>query len=96
MSAAENFCPQCGVKLKEPPLSISFGRLAFVYLISFFLAPFGLVFAFKYLRQPDPKARMVGIVVIILTILAIALTILTANIFTRWEYRYINDSLMLQ
>ena len=93
VAATVNFCPRCGAKLKEPPISISFGRLAFVYLISFFLAPFGLVFAFKYLRQPDPKARTVGIVVIILTILAIALTILTANMFTRWEYQLINDLL---
>ena len=90
VAAAVNFCPQCGTKLKEPLVSTSIGRQVFIYFISFFLAPFGLGFAFKYLRQSDPRARKIGVVVIILTILAIALTILTANMFTRWEYQYIN------
>ncbi len=90
VSATENFCPRCGAKLKEPPLSTSAGRQAFIYLISFSLAPFGLAYAFKYLKQSNPKARRVGIVVIVLTILAIALMIWIANAFTNWEYQSIN------
>lgn len=90
VSPTENFCPQCGTKLKELPLSTSVGRQAFIYLISFFLAPFGLGYAFKYLKQPNPEARRVGIVVIILTILSIVLMIWLTNAFTSWEYQSIN------
>ncbi|MEK9154984.1 MAG: zinc ribbon domain-containing protein [Patescibacteria group bacterium] len=90
ISPTENFCPQCGTKLKEPPLSISVRKQAFIYLISFFLAPFGLGYAFKYLKQSDPKARKVGIIVVILTILAIALMIWVTKIFTSWEYQLID------
>ncbi len=89
-SAAYNFCPRCGAKLKEPPLSISAQKQAFIYLISFFLAPFGLGFAFKYLKQSDPKARRIGIIVIILTIIAITLMIWIAYTFTKWEFQSIN------
>lgn len=87
VSAAENFCPRCGTKLKEPPLSISAGKRAFIYLFSFFLAPFGLGYAFKYLKQSNPEARRVGIVVVILTALAMALMIWIANAFSNWEYQ---------
>lgn len=90
VSAAENFCPQCGAKLKELPLSISPRKQAFIYLISFFLAPFGLPFAFKYLKQSDPKARRVGYIVITLTILAIILMVWITNAFTNWEYQSVN------
>ena len=90
ISAAENFCSQCGAKLKESPLSISAARQTFIYLISFFLAPLGLGYAFKYLKQSNPEARRVGIIVIILTILAIALMIWTTKTFTNWQYQSIN------
>jgi len=91
VSATENFCPHCGKKLKEPPVSTSIGRQIFVYSISFFLAPFGLGYAYKYLKQPDPKAKRVGIIVILLTILAIAIMIWSTYAFTKWEYQGINS-----
>lgn len=70
-----NFCPQCGHKFKEPPLSTSIGRQLFLYLFSFFLAPLGLHFAFKYMRQPDIKERTIGVVILLLTIAAITVAI---------------------
>src|SRR5437867_1711982 len=89
----ENFCPQCGAKLKGPQLSTSIGRQIFIYLFSFFVAPLGLYYAFKYLKQPDPKAKKIGIAVIALTLLAIALMIWLTVAFTRWEYRSVIDML---
>lgn len=90
ISQTENFCPHCGAELKESPLSISAKRQAFIYLISFFLAPFGLGYAFKYLKQSNLQARRIGIIVIILTVLAIALMIWVTTAFTKWEYQSIN------
>jgi len=84
-----NFCPQCGHKFKEPPLSTSVGRQLFLYLFSFLLAPLGLHFAFKYIRQPDAKARTIGIIILLLTIVAIALVI----ILTKTVYSSIYGSL---
>jgi hypothetical protein len=45
-----------------------------VYLLSFFLPPFGLWPAFKYLFQSDAKSKIVGVVAIILTGVSIAVT----------------------
>ncbi|MBI5742728.1 MAG: zinc ribbon domain-containing protein [Candidatus Niyogibacteria bacterium] len=94
ITAADNFCPKCGAELKGAPVTISAGRKVFIYLVSFFLAPFGLGYAFKYLQRSEPEARRVGVVVIVLTVLAIALMIWVSAAFTSWETQSL-DSLGL-
>ena len=65
------FCPNCGRNLKPKLESTGIGRQIVVYLVSFFLAPLGLFWAFKYLRQTDNKSKMIGGVSIALTIIAL-------------------------
>lgn len=81
-----NFCLRCGEKLKETPPSTSVTRQIIIYLVSFFLAPFGLGFAIKYVTQPGAKARTIGIVSLILTIIAIALMFLAVKTFYGFVY----------
>ena len=76
-----NFCSQCGKQIKEPPFSISIVKLLLVYFVSFFLAPFGLGYAFKYLRLSDKRAKRIGTMAIVLTILGITVVVLTASTF---------------
>lgn len=78
--AGANFCPQCGRKLRELPVSTSAARQAVVYAVSFFLAPFGLHFALQYIRQTDRKARMIGVISLALTIAAITLMFVIAKL----------------
>ena len=84
------FCSQCGTKLKESPVSISASKQIIIYFISFFLAPFGLVYVFRYLKQSGHKARKIGIVALILTILAVALMIWTTKEFMSSYYGLLN------
>lgn len=76
--------------MEENPL-MSRRKLTIVYCVSFFLAPFGLGYAYRYLRQPDPKAKRVGVNVIIITIIAIIFMIWVTGAFTSWEYQSINS-----
>ena len=46
-----------------------------MYAASFLLAPIGLHWAFRYLKVKDAKAKRLGIIIIILTILSISLTV---------------------
>lgn len=69
------FCPNCAKMLKEKVPSLTAGKQALIYLVSFFLAPFGLAWGIKYVRFHDKKTRVVGIVSIVLTIIAIALSV---------------------
>lgn len=66
---SENFyyCPNCGKNLKPAPLPTSITKQLYIYAISVFLPPLGLIPAIKYLLNKDQKAKMVGIIAIILT-----------------------------
>src|ERR1035437_8639368 len=67
------FCPYCGKKLIEPPLTMA--KEIGVYLLSFFLPPLGLWPGIKYLLQKNERAKKVGTIAIILTIISIVITI---------------------
>ena len=71
------FCPQCGKVLQEKPIHITVGKQILMYLVSFFLAPLGLVWGIKYVRNKDRKVKVVGLVSIVLTVLALSITIYT-------------------
>jgi uncharacterized OB-fold protein len=72
---SDNFCPNCGRPLRTTPPATCLSRQIVVYLISFFLAPFGLWYAWKYIKQGDEKSKMIGVIAIALTVAAVALTI---------------------
>jgi hypothetical protein len=75
--SSASFCPGCGRALKIVRLSTSLSRQAIVYLISFFLAPFGLWYAWKYLKQEDNRSKKIGIMAIALTAISVAVAIWT-------------------
>jgi len=69
------FCPACGKKLKRSDLSTGIQKQIGVYLLSFFLPPFGLFPAIKYLRQADSKSKKIGVIALVLTVISILITI---------------------
>ena len=69
------FCPNCGKKLKEVPPETTITKQITLYLISFFLPPFGLMPGIKYLRQSDEKSRKIGMISLVLTALSIIITV---------------------
>ena len=77
------FCPNCGKKVKDSPLSTTVGKQIGIYLLSFLLPPLGLFPGIKYISQKDKTRRMIGFAAISLTILSIIITIwLTVNILS--------------
>lgn len=86
------FCPNCGKKLKEPPVSTTVLRQIYIYSLSILLPPLGLWPAVKYLRQKDKKAKIIGIIAILLTIISTVITLFfTINILTT-QINTINNS----
>jgi len=75
VSSLDFFCPNCGKKLKEPPLSTTLLKQTLIYALSLFLPPAGVWPAIKYLRQPDEKSKRVGIIALLFTVISIILTI---------------------
>lgn len=74
------FCGHCGAKITTAPQGISMGRQIYIYLVSFFLPPLGLIWTFKYFR--DPQKRNIGIIAAGITAVAVILTVwLTMGFF---------------
>lgn len=69
------FCPNCGKQLKEAPIVISIPKQILIYFVSFFFSPLGLGWGLKYIRYKDRRVKIVGIISIVLTIIAIILMI---------------------
>jgi predicted amidophosphoribosyltransferase len=69
------FCPNCGRKLKDKPQPVTLGRQILVYLLSFLLPPLGLWPGIKYLKQPDKKSKIIGLIAITLTIVSVIITV---------------------
>jgi hypothetical protein len=68
-----NFCSNCGKPLRKKPPSTTLSMQLIVYLVSFFLAPVGLLYAWKYLKQNDRESKIVGMVAIALTAIAVVI-----------------------
>lgn len=64
-----------------------------IYSVSFFLPPFGLGWAFSYLKQENPKARLIGLIAIILTVLSVIITIWVAVGFIHYYTAILNGAM---
>ena len=72
--SSDYFCPNCGKKIKDKPLSTGLLKQILIYSLSIFLPPLGLWPAIRYLRQPDKKSKSIGLVIVVLTIISIVIT----------------------
>lgn len=87
------FCPNCGKKLKDPPVSTTIPRQIVLYLVAFFLPPSGLFTGIKYLRQNGDKPKYIGTVLIVLTIVSIGISIYTGILFYNKMMATVNSQL---
>lgn len=78
------FCPNCGKKLKEPPFKFSIKQSLYIILLSTILPPFGIFPSIKYILAPSAKAKIVGLLGLLLNILILSLaTIYLYNTVTK-------------
>jgi uncharacterized membrane protein YvbJ len=81
VSLDDYFCPNCGKNLREKPPSTTWLTQLGLYALSFFLPPLGLWPAVKYLKSADPKAKKIGWVIVVITVIAIIISIWLFQIF---------------
>lgn len=86
------FCFNCGKNLHPAPLSTSVATQAWIYIGSVILAPMGLVWGLRYLRQSNSKAKIVGVVSIVLTVITL---IIMSKLITQYIYN-VNEQVTKQ
>lgn len=62
------FCFNCGKNLHAAPPGTGPADQIKLYLGSVFLTPMGIIWGLRYLRENDEKAKIVGIVAMILSV----------------------------
>ncbi len=88
------FCPNCGKKLEDGPLSTSFWSRLWLYTFSLIIMPLTcyLVYArwqgIKYFKSKDPKAHRMGLVAIALLIISIVFLVWSTWQGTIWLEQY--------
>jgi len=59
--------------LRPKPLPTSISSQVILYLKSIIFLPLGIIWGIRYLRQPDKRSKIVGLITIILTIVIIVI-----------------------
>src|SRR5260370_18980619 len=68
-----DFCPHCGKSL-EVLRGISIGKQIYIYFMSLFLPPAGIVYCLRYMKSSIAQIKTVGMIALTLTMISIVLT----------------------
>ena len=88
------FCPNCGKNLREKPLPTSFGAQLWLYIFSLVIMPITYCLAWrywkgwKYFKSPDPKAKRIGLVAIVLLAISIIFLVWSTYAGIVWLQQY--------
>lgn len=89
------FCPNCGEKLEDVPLSTSIWAQIKLYSFTFIWMPLTayLVYTkwkgYKYFKSEDPKAQRIGTVAMVLLAISIIIFVWTTWASIVWLLQYI-------
>lgn len=90
----ENY--EATLEAEKAALSTTVVKQIVIYLVSFFLPPFGLFWVFKYLRSDDEKARKIGLIAVVLTLVSLILTLWISKNFIDNATQSINNQMKLE
>jgi len=74
IDAIDYYCPNCGKKVREKPLSTGIGRQVIVYAVSLLLPPFGLVWVPRYWKISG-SGKKIALAIIVLTVISLVVSI---------------------
>ena len=84
IDADVNFCPYCGSNLNPKRKILTSIQKIKIYLGSFFLSPFGLIWFFKYFRDEEPENKKTAYVSLVITLVSLVFILITLS-------KYINS-----
>ena len=84
------------LEAQKTPLPTTAGKQIVIYLVSFFLPPFGLIWAFKYLKADDEKAKKIGLIAVVLTTLSLIINYWLLKVFFDSIPQLINSQMKIK
>lgn len=87
---------QASLDLEKTVLSVTVAKQIVIYLVSFFLPPFGLVWAFKYIKSDDEKAKKIGWIAVLLTTISLILIFWVSKAFIDNLTQSINNQMKIE
>ncbi len=93
ISETDYFCPQCGVKIRNPRLSVSFGAQAKAYLVSALFPPFGLWYAYRYMKNGDAQSKKIALAVVLVNLVFFFITLWLAGKMLDYANREVEQQL---
>jgi hypothetical protein len=86
------FCPICGKKVREKPVSMGFWSIFLLFILCIFLPPLNIGLTIKYMKSADPKAKKIGIA----SLVVMLVVLVAAGISTYYLTKYISDQVNTQ
>lgn len=90
------FCPTCGKKLKEPPFTFSWARFIGNLTLTILLPPLGIFPGIKHLKKDDQKAKILGAIYIVVTIIVTVVMIKVFYDFINSTNKMLNETYLMQ
>ena len=87
----DTFCGHCGAKVGSGVQTIGLGKQIWIYFVSLFLPPLGLIWTWKYLRSGSPQQKRIGWIALALTVVGILLTLWTIGGFLQGIQTQLNS-----
>ncbi len=72
---SDYFCSNCGKNLHPVPLGVTLLDQIKLYLGSVFLAPMGIIWGMRYLREKEEKSKIVGVIAMLLSVVTLIVAI---------------------
>lgn len=86
------YCPECGKKVREKPVPLGFWPIVALFALCIFLPPFNIGLTIKYMKSPDPKAKKIGVISLIVMIAVLV----AVGISTYFVTKYVSDQVNTQ
>ncbi len=88
------FCPTCGKKIREKPISTGIWPQLGLYALSLLLPPLNLPLTIRYLKAPG-NAKTIGIISLILMCISLIAGIWVYKIFVTNLQTQVNETLKM-
>ena len=86
------YCPICGKKVREKPVSTKFWPVALLFFLSIFLPPLNIGLTIRYMKSADHKAKTIGKI----SLFVMTAVIVVACIAAYYTTKYVSDQVNSQ